>query len=255
MGLHGQGGDRGYAMAALLIALAIMAILMSVAMPVWRQEARREREAELVWRGEQYARAIALYRNKNNSFPPSIDALVTARFLRQKYKDPMTKEGEFQIVGGTPQPGAPGAPPQGTAQGSASPQGLTPAGGIMGVRSKSQENSLRTYNGATRYDQWSFLFSNTAVGRGSLNPNAQDGHTGTGMPGGRGSGAGRSGPQGSPRGNTPGGFGNPGGLTNPRTPPGGYQPPPFPPSRGGTRGEIPGPGAPSGRGTGRGPGF
>ena len=68
MGLRGQGsrvyGERGYAMAALLVALAVMAILMSVAMPVWRQQARREKEAELVWRGEQYARAIALYNFK-----------------------------------------------------------------------------------------------------------------------------------------------------------------------------------------------
>ena len=36
MGLRGQNAERGYAMAALLIALAIMAILLTVAMPVWR---------------------------------------------------------------------------------------------------------------------------------------------------------------------------------------------------------------------------
>ena len=97
-------------MAALLIALAIMAILLTVAMPVWRHEARREKEAELVFRGEQYARAVALFRFKNanipNAFPPSIDSLVQGRFLRKKYKDPMTKDGEFELIGvGSAQPG------------------------------------------------------------------------------------------------------------------------------------------------------
>ena len=99
-----RSAERGYAMAALLIALAIMAILLTIAMPVWRHEARREKEAELVFRGEQYARAIALFKFKNanipNAVPPSIDFLVQNRFLRKKYKDPMTKDGEFVLIGG-----------------------------------------------------------------------------------------------------------------------------------------------------------
>ena len=61
-GLRSQDAERGYAMAALLVTLAIMTILLSIAMPVWRHEAQREKEAELVFRGEQYARAIALFR-------------------------------------------------------------------------------------------------------------------------------------------------------------------------------------------------
>ena len=55
MGLQGEGGQRGYAMAALLVSIAVMAVLMSVAMPAYRHLARREKEAELVFRGEQYA--------------------------------------------------------------------------------------------------------------------------------------------------------------------------------------------------------
>ena len=132
-----RGAERGYAMAALLIALAIMAILLTIAMPVWRHEARREKEAELVFRGEQYARAIALFKFKNanipNAVPPSIDFLVQNRFLRKKYKDPMTKDGEFVLIGGgstqagmnpaagASQPGAsqPGGPQQPAAQAAA----------------------------------------------------------------------------------------------------------------------------------------
>ena len=100
MCLGGQGNQRGYAMAALLVSLGVMTVLMSVAMPVWRHQAQREKEAELIFRGEQYARAINLYQRKMGpgNFPPSIDVLVQQRFLRKKYKDPMTEDGEFEII-------------------------------------------------------------------------------------------------------------------------------------------------------------
>ena len=42
---RGFGGTGGYAMAALLVALAVMAVLMSVALPVWRHDAQREVKA------------------------------------------------------------------------------------------------------------------------------------------------------------------------------------------------------------------
>ena len=45
-------------MAALLVALAVMSLMLSMALPVWHHAAQREREAELIFRGEQYARAI-----------------------------------------------------------------------------------------------------------------------------------------------------------------------------------------------------
>ena len=76
-----------------------MSVLMSVALPAWRHEAQREKEAELVFRGEQYARAIALYRAKNaNAFPPSVDVLVQGKFLRKKYVDPVTNK-DFDVIG------------------------------------------------------------------------------------------------------------------------------------------------------------
>jgi type II secretory pathway pseudopilin PulG len=256
MGLHGQGGERGYAMAALLVALAIMAVLMTVAMPVWRQEARREKEAELVFRGEQYARAIALYKNKNGgaAFPGNIDVLVSGKYLRKKYKDPMTKDGEFQIMpvgAASPQPGTqpkPGAPPiQPPGQGS-----QVSTGGIMGVRSKSTENSLRSYRGATRYDQWAFRFDVVPIGRaGGPGTTTPDGRGNQG-PGGRGPGTGPG------RGPGGGGPNNPGGINNPRSNDG-FQPPVFPGSgnrgTGPRGGGAPGGGSfPSGPRGGRGPG-
>ncbi len=86
-------------MAALLVSIGVMTVLMSVAMPVWRHEAQREKEAELIFRGEQYARAVNLYQRKMGpgNFPPSIDILVQQRFLRKKYEDPITRS-DFQII-------------------------------------------------------------------------------------------------------------------------------------------------------------
>jgi type II secretory pathway pseudopilin PulG len=97
-------GERGYAMAALLVAMSVMAIMLSTAMPVYQTVARREREAELVFRGEQYARAIALFQRKyGNQLPPDVDVLIDQRFLRKKYKDPITG-GDFQYLGaGSPE--------------------------------------------------------------------------------------------------------------------------------------------------------
>ncbi|HXR44255.1 MAG TPA: hypothetical protein VN759_05565 [Pseudolysinimonas sp.] len=90
----------GYAMAALLVAMSVMAVMMTVALPVWNTAAKREKEAELVFRGEQYARAIALYQRKfANALPPSVDVLLNDRYLRKKYKDPITGK-DFQLLSG-----------------------------------------------------------------------------------------------------------------------------------------------------------
>ena len=63
MELAGQG-NRGYAMAALLVGMSVMAVLMSALLPVWSHMATREKEEELIFRGRQYARAIGLFQRK-----------------------------------------------------------------------------------------------------------------------------------------------------------------------------------------------
>jgi type II secretory pathway pseudopilin PulG len=100
-GLDGQDRKNvgGYAMAALLVAIGVMAVMLTVAMPAWRQLVQREKEEELIFRGQQYVRAIGLFqRNFGVTYPPNIDVLVEKRFLRRKYKDPMTEDGEFQLL-------------------------------------------------------------------------------------------------------------------------------------------------------------
>src|ERR1700682_325011 len=50
--------EHGYAMAVLLVSMSIMAIMLTVAMPVWKQTVQREKEEELVFRGMQYVHAL-----------------------------------------------------------------------------------------------------------------------------------------------------------------------------------------------------
>jgi type II secretory pathway pseudopilin PulG len=181
MSLQGQDGERGFAMAALLVSLAVMSVLMSVALPTWRHQAQREKEAELIFRGEQYARAVALFRAKNgNNFPASVDILVRGKYLRKKYLDPITGK-DFEVIGVAQGQAAPGAP--GTPQQQVPASGLAPgqaAGGIMGVRSRSDATSIRIYNNQNKYNLWTFTF--TAANR----PGGNFGGEGSGVPGGRG---------------------------------------------------------------------
>jgi type II secretory pathway pseudopilin PulG len=180
-------------MAALLVALAVMAVLMSVAMPVWRHDAQREKEEELVWRGQQYIRAIRLFQTKNRTFPTSVDMLVQGRFLRKKYKDPITDEDFLPIpaagaipgqggrtVGGAAGAGGRGGPVAGGRTGTPSMGGLgsgssgigsssafsstSVPGGLLGVVSKSKDESIRLYQGRNHYNEWTFIFVNQQPG-------------------------------------------------------------------------------------------
>jgi type II secretory pathway pseudopilin PulG len=189
--------------------IAVMTILMSVAMPVWRREAQREKEEELVFRGLQYVRAIRLYQAKNQSFPPSVDTLVQGKYLRRKYKDPITNDdfvtlsaaggaaGQIGAFGQNTQPGQNAQSPQPGQRGQA-PQPMQPQpsqgpqpsnpfgsaggqvmGGIIGVASKSKQESVRIYQGRTHYNEWQFVFVN-------VNPGGPGGIGGRGVPGGPG---------------------------------------------------------------------
>src|SRR5262245_7230167 len=67
--------QRGYAMAALLVTLSVMAVLMTAIMPAWRHIAQRDREEEMIFRAKQYARAIGLFQKKGGPgvLPQNID--------------------------------------------------------------------------------------------------------------------------------------------------------------------------------------
>jgi len=159
--------ESGYAMITLLVALSLMGVFMSAALPVWRQQVQREKEAELIWRGQQYDRAIQLYRQRHGApGPPDVDVLVKERFLRRKYTDPITgKDFAVRPVG----PAGTASPEDGD-QSRASgrvrrpSRPLTSGPGrrigqlVGGVRSTSTARSIRVLNGRQRYNEWEFAY-------------------------------------------------------------------------------------------------
>lgn len=227
--------DGGFVMVALLIGIAVSAVWMSALLPSWHQQQTREREAELIFRGEQYARAIYLYRQRNNQAPPpNVDTLVSQRYLRKKYLDPMTGK-DFLIVGGVTAvaPGGRGA--------SAPTSSFTAQAGITGVRSASNEASIVLYRNQTTYSQFPFDWNLEAQRSGTVLPPAgRGGPGGVTIPDGRGrSGAparsgGPLGPGGGGLGPARGGPVGPGGGGPGQGRPGGAAPPapPGPASRG-----------------------
>ncbi len=222
-----RGASRGYAMAALLVGMSVMAVIMGALLPVWTHMMTREREEELVFRGNQYVRAIGLFQRKfANTNPPTIDLLVEQRFLRKKYKDPITND-DFQPIyanqamqgvsspTGSQRPGQQGTaslgtPAQQSLQTGTGSTGATSAGGIIGVTSKSKESSIKVYNGRDKYNEWAFVYVQTAQRPGGPGAPAGPVRPGQGGPGGPGQGG--PGQQGrpSPFGMPPGAFGNPG---------------------------------------------
>jgi type II secretory pathway pseudopilin PulG len=100
---HAQGVDSeaGYVLVAVLFLVALILIALAVAAPRIAQSIQRDRELELVHRGEQYKRAVKLYYKKFGAYPSSIDQLVNTnqiRFLRKRYTDPMTGKDDWKII-------------------------------------------------------------------------------------------------------------------------------------------------------------
>lgn len=143
----------------LLILIATLNIGLMVAVPVWQTQIQRENEDELIFRGRQYVEAIRLYQLKHpGQFPNSLEVLLKERCLRRAFRDPMTKDGQWDLIlavsapsakrGGTQQVMI--APPEATAS-MVNPQ-------IIGVVSRSKKKSIRIYNNQDSYDKWLFYY-------------------------------------------------------------------------------------------------
>jgi len=165
-------------MAALLVMLGVMGIVSTMLLPVWSQAAKREREAELIFRGEQYARAVELYQRRYvGANPPDFETLVEQRFLRKIYADPMTEDGEFRLVYFSQMADARGKAATGDRPGESTSGArvATPIqfgdgqeGGVVGVVSQSDEESLRLYNDREKYSEWAFVYAPSATQPGGV---------------------------------------------------------------------------------------
>ena len=79
----------------------VLLISLTAALPSIYTQGQREREEELIFRGNEYARAIAMYRRQFRRFPTSVKELLQTngmRFLRRPYADPMTRKGKWRFI-------------------------------------------------------------------------------------------------------------------------------------------------------------
>lgn len=147
--LPGCGRQRGFGYLMVLFAIGAMGITLASAGEVWRTASTREKEAQLLFVGQQFRLALASYRDRSPVGSPNTpatldDLLQDKRFptpvphLRRLWRDPMTNSTEWVLV--------------------------KPGGRITGIHTRHEGEPLRkaheprdaTLNGTTAYSQWVF---------------------------------------------------------------------------------------------------
>jgi hypothetical protein len=99
--LKERRSERGSALLIVFLFAAVLAISLYMEMPIVVFEAKRAKEQLLVDRGSEYAHAVKLYYRKFRAYPSSIDQLENTnrmRFLRHRFKDPMTGQDNWRLL-------------------------------------------------------------------------------------------------------------------------------------------------------------
>jgi hypothetical protein len=96
-----RGGESGYALLLALFMIAAMVIASTAVFTDARTQGRREREEQMVWRGNQFVRAIRLYYRRAGHYPQNLDELQSGladiHFIRpEALKDPMNTDEDAQ---------------------------------------------------------------------------------------------------------------------------------------------------------------
>lgn len=99
-----RSGAAGYAYLMALFLISVMLIASQVVLQNMLTQGRREREANMIWRGEQWKIAIRRYYQKTGHYPQTAEVLQEGvpglRFLRSAaYKDPTSKtDGSWRFI-------------------------------------------------------------------------------------------------------------------------------------------------------------
>lgn len=136
--------ERGYILLMLMLFVALLAIAAGALAPSIVFRVRRDREEEMIHRGVQYSRALRRFVKKTGRYPTRLEELENTnniRFLRKRYKDPITGKdfkllhvGEVQLTSapGIAGAGAIGGSPAAAAGGAAALLGAAGASGMLG---------------------------------------------------------------------------------------------------------------------------
>ena len=82
---------KGYTLLELMIVVAIVGILVTLAIPTFQQSAMKAKEAALKQNLFTMRAVIDQYYADRGDYPSSLDALVEAKYLREIPVDPLTK--------------------------------------------------------------------------------------------------------------------------------------------------------------------
>ena len=154
--------QAGFTYIGLLFAIAIIGITLATVGVVWSTQARRDREAELLFVGGQIRDAIGRYQASGGVYPHELVDLVqdnrmpvVRRYLRRLYPDPMTGSADWELIRNSD-------------------------GGIMGVASSSQQQPIKVagfpvadaaFEKADCYCNWKFIYvARSGAGRRRVLP-------------------------------------------------------------------------------------
>ncbi len=95
-----SGNEKGYILVATIVMTVILSISMAYLTEKWESVVKREKENELLFRGQQYASAIRRFYLSHKRYPFKLEELVTTnpRCIRRLYKNPFDKEGEWKLI-------------------------------------------------------------------------------------------------------------------------------------------------------------
>ncbi len=92
--------EQGYILLMLMLFITLLVIAAGAVAPAIAFRVKRDREEELIHRGTQYSRAIRRYVKKTGRYPSRLEDLENTnniRFLRRRYKDPVTGK-DFKLL-------------------------------------------------------------------------------------------------------------------------------------------------------------
>ena len=92
--------QKGFSLLELLIAMFILIILLSVALPTYQRSVQQARETVLKENLWQMRRAIDQYAADKTKLPQSLDDLVKDGYLREMPVDPLSEKAEWNQVQG-----------------------------------------------------------------------------------------------------------------------------------------------------------
>lgn len=137
--------SQGFVMVILLVAIAFTGIFITKAIPNAAVAVQRDKEDELIFRGEAIVQAVKLYKKRIGYYPTRLEDLVNIepKIIRKLYKDPMTisgqHNGDWDLVTYS----------DGNEKGLANLH-------IVGVRSFCKKDSKKIYQGTNLISDWIF---------------------------------------------------------------------------------------------------